>query len=598
MIYRLGYSLHAVLPSLNVVYCEKLVILVILSLLYALIILIFVYYTWKECTNIVDLIQDINHNKTYYTRLFHRNDMYCNSMDVVFIIYLVFLLSTLMLNIIFGIIYEYYRKYKNSKVNKDKSLYTDKIIIHIPLYNEDYDTIKSTIDSICSLNFTLDNILILIVVDGIITNKESNCTTDYTLLNLVLNNTDYIDEYSQNEVFNNTIDYKNNKLKLYNGKYKTVNYSVILKCGNDNEIYNDKRGNRGKKDSVLIIYETINNSDTDNCYNLIVDKIEENLDIPFISYKYMLILDCDTDVEQNGLILLLNYINVNPKCIAVCGQTIVKNKNENYITMVQSFEYFISHLLLKTYEHILYNIFVLSGCFTLLKLRHSETNEPIINTNIINKYTKEANSLYQKNLLELGEDRYLTVLMIQEYPNNNISYISDAKCYTNVPNTFKILIDQRRRWTNSLITCLALLGLEPPTQSIFRHMKMYLLIIMELFIIFILPLVIIIGLINTVISITVQGYSFIPLLITIIIILLNLIVTVLALKIDMILRFIPFFFFLPIFSIFIPLYSIINLDNLKWGLTRDAPATNDSNELNEIITPLTPVEIQSSFEKF
>jgi hypothetical protein len=116
---------------------------------------------------------------------------------------------------------------------------------------------------------------------------------------------------------------------------------------------------------------------------------------------------------------------------------------------------------------------------------------------------------------------------------------------------------------------------------------MYLLIIMELFIIFLLPLVIIIGLINTIISVTVQGYSFIPILITIIIIFLNLIITILVLKIDMILKFIPFFLYLPIFSIYIPLYSILNLDNLKWGLTRDTEITIEDNINNDELN-LTP----------
>lgn len=595
MIQVLGHCVYRICPNCllnwktgsadkekHILYCEKLAIIAILTILYVSIVIIFVYYDWKQCTNIIDIINNENHNKIYYTKLFRRNSTYCNSMDVIFVIYIFFLLSTLALNIIFGIIYNYYRNYRNTKINKDKDNYMDKIIVHIPLYNEDFETIKSTIDSVCNLNYQLDNILLLIVVDGIITNSESNQTTDFTLLNQILQNDEYICECNQIQ-----INYKDNKLKIYNGIYKTVNYSVIIKCGNEQETF--KKGNRGKKDSALIIYETIyymSETQRDDCYNQIIDKLQDGLAFKNHSihnYDYMLIIDCDTDIEQNGLILLLEYIHTHNKCIAVCGQTIVKNTYENIITIVQSFEYFISHLLLKTYEHTLYNVFVLSGCFTLLKLKQDD--KALINMNILNKYTKEANSLYQKNLLELGEDRYLTILIIQEYPNNNLAYISDAKCFTNVPNSFKILLDQRRRWTNSLITCLMLLGLEPPRQSIIKHIKMYLLIIMELFIIFILPLVIVIGFVNTIVSITVQGYSFLPVVITTIIILLNLIITILVARIDMILKFVPFFLFLPIFSILIPLYSIANLDNLKWGLTRDEhEIINIHTPTNESIT--------------
>jgi chitin synthase len=536
---------------------------------------------------------------------------------------------------VFGITYNYYRKYKSSKVSKDKHEYLDKIIVHIPLYNEDFQTIKSTIDSVCNLNYNLENILILIVVDGIINNSKNNSTTDFTLLDEVFYNSKYKEDCVNDRLYDDLIHYKDNRLKIYNGIYNAVNYSVILKCGNEVEMETGslKKGNRGKKDSALIIYETIyymskeimemGSLDHDNeeksegkseeneedSYSLITSKLQDGIDGKYhniMEYNHMLIIDCDTDVQQNGLMLLLNYLHINKKCIAVCGQTIVKNHSETFITIVQSFEYFISHLLLKTFEHIMYQVLVLSGCFTLFKLR--DNGKPVININIINKYTETASSLYKKNLLDLGEDRYLTTLIMQEHPDKKLAYISDAECYTNVPNNFKILIDQRRRWTNSLIVCLFFLGLNPPKQSIFRHIKMYLILFVEIFIIFILPIVIMVGILSSVISIAIQGYSFIPVLITSIIILLNLIITILACKFNMILRFFIFFIYLPVFSIVIPLYSIINLDNLKWGLTRESIqesteikesvdiSEKNSSEFLQILTPTRPVTEFNSVE--
>ena len=594
-------------------YCEKFIIVIFLAILYVSISLIFVYYNWNQCTNIIDLINGID-NKIYNTKLFRRGSNYCNTLDGFFIVYLVFLLTILFLNIVFGITYNYYRKFKSSRISKDKKDYLDKIIIHIPLYNEDFETIKSTIDSVCKLQYNLENILILIVVDGIVNNsKNDDSTTDFTLLNEVLNNSKYKEDYSSNRLYNDLIHYKDNRLKIYNGVYNEVNYSVILKCGNEVEMETGslKKGNRGKKDSALIIYETIyhmskeiidrgsngydieykeSNEYEESSYSLIARCLQYGIDSKYqhiMEYSHMLIIDCDTDVHENGLILLLNYLHLNDKCIAVCGQTIVKNNSENFITVVQSFEYFMSHLLLKIFEHIMYQVLVLSGCFTLFKLRDNE--EPIINLNVIEKYTETASSLYKKNLLDLGEDRYLTTLIMQEHPDKKLAYISDAECYTNVPNNFKVLIDQRRRWTNSLIVCLFFLGLNPPKQNIFKHIKMYLIILTELFIIFILPLAIVIGILNSIVSIAVQGYSFLPVLITSIIILLNLIITILACKFDMILRFFAFFIYLPVFSIWIPLFSILNLDNLKWGLTRDTDQENieviNSDEFAETQTP-------------
>lgn len=634
MIQTLGSKLYYICPSwfLNwrtgsysknkhQLYCEKLVIILILILLYAGISLTFVYYNWNQCTNIIDLINGVDvDNKKYNNKLFLRGSNYCNTVDGFFIVYLVFLVTILFLNIVFGITYNYYRKYKSNKVSKDKSEYLDKIIVHIPLYNEDFETIKSTIDSVCKLNYDLENILLLIVVDGIINNSTSNnTTTDFTLLDEVLNNSEYKEDCGMGNLYDDLIHYKDNRLKIYNGIYNAVNYSVILKCGSETEVEANvlKKGNRGKKDSALIIYETIYHMSKENversstiyeveeyynAYSLITSRLQDGIAGKFhhiMEYNHMLIIDCDTDVQENGLILLLNYLHIHKKCIAVCGQTIVKNHSENFITIVQSFEYFISHLLLKIFEHIMYQVLVLSGCFTLFKLR--DGGEPIINLNIIEKYTETASTLYKKNLLDLGEDRYLTTLIMQEHPDKKLAYISDAECYTNVPNSFKMLLSQRRRWSNSLIVCLFFLGLNPPKQSLFKHIKMYLIIFTELFIIFILPLVIVIGLLNSIVSIAVQGYSFLPVLITSLIILLNLIITIIACKFDMILRFFAFFIYLPVFSILIPLYSILNLDNLNWGITRtNVQESNETvveavgvNNLNNVEDPNAFVEIQT-----
>ena len=84
-----------------------------------------------------------------------------------------------------------------------------------------------------------------------------------------------------------------------------------------------------------------------------------------------------------------------------------------------------------------------------------------------------------------------------------------------------------------------------------------------------MPIIIIIGIINTIISLTIQGFSMFPLIVTIVVIMLNLIVTALTLEFKYIKYFISFLISIPIFNIYIPIYSIFNMDDLKWGLTRD-----------------------------
>jgi hypothetical protein len=58
-------------------------------------------------------------------------------------------------------------------------------------------------------------------------------------------------------------------------------------------------------------------------------------------------------------------------------------------------------------------------------------------------------SLSVENLLLLGEDRYLSTLMLKTFPKRKMMFIPQAVCKTVVPDTFKILLSQRRRWIST-----------------------------------------------------------------------------------------------------------------------------------------------------
>lgn len=60
-----------------------------------------------------------------------------------------------------------------------------------------------------------------------------------------------------------------------------------------------------------------------------------------------------------------------------------------------------------------------------------------------------------KNLLHLGEDRYLTTLLLKYFSNYKTQFVRDAHAYTVVPDEWSVLLSQRRRWINSTIHNLA-----------------------------------------------------------------------------------------------------------------------------------------------
>ena len=66
-------------------------------------------------------------------------------------------------------------------------------------------------------------------------------------------------------------------------------------------------------------------------------------------------------------------------------------------------------------------------------------------------HERDSGTLHQKNLLLLGEDRFLTTLMLRNFPYRKMMFCPQAICKTVVPDDFNVLLSQRRRWINSTI---------------------------------------------------------------------------------------------------------------------------------------------------
>ena len=89
----------------------------------------------------------------------------------------------------------------------------------------------------------------------------------------------------------------------------------------------------------------------------------------------------------------------------------------------------------------------------MYRLRTADKGRPlIISDKVISEYSVgDVDTLHKKNLLSLGEDRYLTTLMTKHFPYMSYKFISDAYASTAAPETWGVLVSQRRRWINSTI---------------------------------------------------------------------------------------------------------------------------------------------------
>jgi len=163
------------------------------------------------------------------------------------------------------------------------------------------------------------------------------------------------------------------------------------------------------------------------------------------------VIDSDTDVLADSLAKLVAACQNNQKIMGICGETTVANARKSFVTMLQVYEYYISHHLAKAFESLFGTVTCLPGCFSMYRIRSGDT--PIlVNRHLIEEYSENnVDTLHKKNLLSLGEDRYLTTLMLKNFPNYKTKFIASAQARTIAPDSWSVLLSQRRRWINSTV---------------------------------------------------------------------------------------------------------------------------------------------------
>ena len=208
--------------------------------------------------------------------------------------------------------------------------------------------------------------------------------------------------------------------------------------------------------------------------------------------------------------------------------------------------------------------------FTMYRLRTADKGKPlIISDNVIKEYSVcDVDTLHKKNLLSLGEDRYLTTLMTKNFPSMSYKFIPDAQCKTAAPESWSVLLSQRRRWINSTIHNLVEL-MRLKEMCGFCCFSMRFVVFVDLFGTIILPATC--AYLGYLIYLIASGTGQFPMISIIMIAAvygLQALIFILKRQWQHIGWMIIYIIAFPIFSFILPIYSFWNQDNFSWGNTR------------------------------
>ena len=462
----------------------------------------------------------------------------------------------------------------------------------VTAYSEGYEGLRTTLDSIALTEYPNSHKAILVVCDGMIKGEGEDLTTPEIALSMMGDYAvlpDEVQPFSYVAVASGSK--RHNMAKIYSGFYnygdeskiplnkqQRVPMMIIVKCGTPDEATARKPGNRGKRDSQIILMSFLQKVMFDERMTELEFEMFNGLwRVTGISpdyYEIVLMVDADTKVFPDSLTHMVSAMVKDPEIMGLCGETKIANKSASWVSMIQVFEYFISHHLSKSFESVFGGVTCLPGCFCMYRIKAPKGGQnywvPILaNPDVVEHYSENVvDTLHKKNLLLLGEDRYLSTLMLKTFPKRKQVFVPQGVCKTTVPEQFSVLLSQRRRWINSTVHNLMELVLVRDLCGTFCF-SMQFVVFIELVGTLVLPAAITFTFYVIVISIVKKPVPVIPLVLLALILGLPAVLIVLtAHRWSYVLWMLIYLLSLPIWNFVLPTYAYWKFDDFSWGDTR------------------------------
>jgi chitin synthase len=449
------------------------------------------------------------------------------------------------------------------------------VICQVPCYTEGEESMRKTINSLAALKYDDKRKLLFVICDGMIVGSGNDRPTPRIVLDILGADT-RLEPEPLSFLSLGEGSKQHNMAKVYSGLYEhhghVVPYVVVVKRGKPTERH--RPGNRGKRDSQLILMRFLNKVHFGLPMNPmeleVFHQIKNVIGVNPSFYEYVLQVDADTEVDPWSLNKFVSAFTNDKKVIGLCGETSISNSKRTFITMLQVYEYFISHYLSKAFESLFGSVTCLPGCFSMFRIRTPDTHRPLFIANdVVEEYAENrVDTLHTKNLLHLGEDRYLTTLVLKHFGEFKTTFVRDAKAKTAVPEDWSVLLSQRRRWINSTIHNLFEL-LSTPGLCGFCLFSMRFVVFVDLLSTIVAPVTLIY--IVYLLFLIIKDHAAVPL--TAILMLaaiygLQAILFLLRRRFDMVVWMLIYIIGLPIWTFFLPLYSFWHMDDFSWGNTR------------------------------
>ncbi|KAJ2687604.1 hypothetical protein H4R19_006622, partial [Coemansia spiralis] len=231
------------------------------------------------------------------------------------------------------------------------------VVCQVPCYTEGEASLRRTIDSLATLSYDDKHRLLFIICDGNIVGSGNDRPTPRIVLD-ILGVDPKLDPPARSFRSIGEGGQQHNMAKVYSGLYEyeghVVPYLVVAKIGKQSE--KSRPGNRGKRDSQMLLLHFLSRVHFEAPMSPldleIYHQMKNVIGVHPSLYEYLMMIDADTEVMPDSLTRLVACMVHDAKVIGICGETQLTNEDFSWTTMIQVYEYFISHHMAKAFESL------------------------------------------------------------------------------------------------------------------------------------------------------------------------------------------------------------------------------------------------------
>lgn len=306
------------------------------------------------------------------------------------------------------------------------------VALVMPVYTEGHGHVTNTLQSLkhsCAKAAESIDPLIIVVVDG---KAQGRGNTEPT--NIIVQNA-LGSLGAETVVPMRTWSGKDIMVECHKGTWEGMRYVLFV-----------KGSNVGKKDSLILVRDVVNHHRKNACETPLDIWFSNTMEaFGFTKFDAIIGTDCGTRFEGQTVLELVNEIHNDPSTLGVSG--FIKpdprvGKWYNPLYFYQAAEYIFQQGLTRSGQSVLGKVTCLPGCVQILRVDDKTLGEPM------EEFRKppSPDSLFQCIRAFLGEDRRYTDLVLFCNKSGKTTLNCRAYAYTDVPDTWKVFLSQRRRW--------------------------------------------------------------------------------------------------------------------------------------------------------